>query len=62
MGVEMDDWHNMTVQGQKNTAVSKNMKRRAAYAFTKWNRERKKEGLPAAVLVEKKTRIRRRRW
>lgn len=57
----MDDWHNMTVQGQKNTAVSKNMKKRAAYAFTKWNRDRKKEGLPTVVLTENSSRKKRRR-
>jgi hypothetical protein len=45
MGKSMENWHNQTVQGQRNTVVAKRMKSRAERAFTDWNKGRKKDGL-----------------
>lgn len=55
----MDDWHNGTVQGQRNTAAAKNMRKRAETEMAKWLRERK--GGAAEPAKGRKLRGRRRR-
>lgn len=39
----MDDWHNMTVQGQRNTAVSKRMQARADREMANWRKRQRRE-------------------
>lgn len=52
----MDDWHNLTIQGQRNTAVAKRMKKRASYELTAWRKKQRESGLPDARDVMPKRR------
>lgn len=55
----MDDWHNGSIQGIKNTVAAKNMKKRAAAAMAEWLD--KKDQADKALRKGRKLRGRRRR-
>jgi len=59
--------HNMTIQGQRNTAVSDKLQARADLAMKRWRQERREDGnpvpdLPPAEPLKFEGKGHRRRW